>query len=143
MEGEAVGQVMEITEQIFAGKHGFLPFVTLNSASRNSLEGVINLLFRKNNPREAEKAHRCVDELVRVLMDKGYSPYRVGIQSMEHVVDSASPHWQLIARLKDIMDPNHIIAPGRYNLVYATLGHSSMLQTMGPSLTARQSRSTS
>jgi 4-cresol dehydrogenase (hydroxylating) len=117
LEGEAVREVMEITDQVFAGKYGFLPYVTLNSASRHSLEAVINLLFRKSDAKEVNKAHRCVDELVRILMDKGYILYRAGIQSMGHVVDSASPYWQLIARLKDIFDPNHIIAPGRYNMI--------------------------
>jgi 4-cresol dehydrogenase (hydroxylating) len=117
LEGEAVRQVMEITEQVFASKHGFIPYVTLNSASRHSLEAVINLLFRKNDPKEVDEAHRCVDELVRVLMGTGYVLYRAGIQSMGHVVDSASPYWQMIARLKDVFDPNHIIAPGRYNFV--------------------------
>ena len=117
LEGEAVREVMEITDQVLAGKHGYVPYVTLNSASRHSLEAVINLLFRRNDPKEVDRAHRCVDELVRILMDKGHILYRAGIQSMGHVVDSASPYWQLMARLKDVFDPNHIIAPGRYNLV--------------------------
>jgi 4-cresol dehydrogenase (hydroxylating) len=117
LEGEAVREVIEITDQVFAGKHGFLPYVTLNSASRNSLEAVINLLFRKSDPKEVDKAHQCVDELIGILMDTGYTLYRAGIQSMGHVVDSASPYWQLVARLKNVFDPNHIIAPGRYNLV--------------------------
>jgi 4-cresol dehydrogenase (hydroxylating) len=108
---------MEITQQVFADKHGFLPYVTLNSASRHSLEAVINLLFRRSDPQDVEKAHRCVDELLRILMDTGYILYRAGIQSMGHLVESGSLYWQLIARLKDVLDPNHIIAPGRYNLV--------------------------
>jgi 4-cresol dehydrogenase (hydroxylating) len=117
MEGDAVREVVQMTEQIVAGKHGFLPYVTLNAASRHSLEAVINLLFQKCDPQAVEKAHCCVDELVRKLMDTGYILYRAGIQSMGQVVDCGSSYWQLIARLKDVFDPNHVIAPGRYNLV--------------------------
>jgi 4-cresol dehydrogenase (hydroxylating) len=117
LEGEAVREVVAITEQVFAGKYGFVPYITLNSASRHALEGVINLVFHKSDPQEAEKAHRCVDELVRTLMDRGYILYRAGIQLMGHVVDGRSPYWQLMARLKDVFDPNHVIAPGRYSIV--------------------------
>jgi 4-cresol dehydrogenase (hydroxylating) len=117
LDGQAVREAVAITEQVCAGKCGFVPYVTLNSASRDSLEAVINLLFRKDDPNEVDKAHRCVDELIRELMGKGYILYRVGIQSMGSVVQEQSPYWQLIARLKEVFDPNHIIAPGRYNLV--------------------------
>jgi 4-cresol dehydrogenase (hydroxylating) len=116
LEGEAVREVMDITERIIAGKHGFVPYVTLNSASRHCLEAVINILFQRNDPRDAKRAHQCVDELVRKLMDTGYILYRAGIQSMGHVVDGGA-FWQLTARLKDVFDPNHIIAPGRYSLL--------------------------
>src|SRR5262249_17977048 len=116
MEAEAVREAMELVQQLFTG-YGFIPYVTLNSAPGDSLEAVINLLFHRNDPSQVEKAHRCVDELVRSCMEKGFTLYRAGIQSMGSIVSRGSPYWQLIARLKDIFDPNHIIAPGRYNLV--------------------------
>jgi len=116
LDGQAVREAMEIAHQI-TGKHGFMPYITLNSAALESLEAVINIVFRRNDGNEVEKAHRCVDELVLSYMQKGFILYRAGIQSMSSIVTPASPHWQLIARLKDVFDPNHIIAPGRYNLV--------------------------
>ena len=117
MEGEAVREVMEMTRQIFTTTHGFVPFVTLNAASRHSMEAVINLVFHRNDPGQVTNAHRCVDELVSALMSSGYILCRAGIQSMERIVDRESPYWQQLARLKDVLDPNHIIAPGRYSLV--------------------------
>ena len=50
-------------------------------------------------------------------MEQGYPPYRVGIDSMHHVVKEDDPFWQTVRDLKQVLDPNHIIAPGRYNLV--------------------------
>jgi 4-cresol dehydrogenase (hydroxylating) len=91
--------------------------MTLNSASPESLEAVINIVFPKRDGKQVELAHRCVDELVEAYMQRGYILYRAGIQSITSIVKTDSPHWQLIARLKDVFDPNHIIAPGRYNLV--------------------------
>jgi 4-cresol dehydrogenase (hydroxylating) len=116
LEGPAVRAAMEVTQQV-TGKHGFTPYTTLNSASLESLEAVINIVFPRGDCRQVEQAHRCVDELVAGYMQRGFILYRAGIQSMSSIVNADSPHWQLIARLKDVFDPNRIIAPGRYNLV--------------------------
>jgi len=83
----------------------------------SGLEAVINIVFPRNDGKQVEKAHRSVDELVASYMQEGFILYRAGIQSMSSIVNAASPYWHLIARLKDVFDPNRIIAPGRYNLV--------------------------
>ena len=44
-------------------------------------------------------------------------PYRVGIQSMAQVVRESDPFWQTVKELKKALDPNGIIAPGRYGLI--------------------------
>jgi 4-cresol dehydrogenase (hydroxylating) len=116
LEGEAVREATDMAHQI-AAKHGFTPYLTLNSASPESLEAVINIVFPRSDAKLVERAHHCVDELVAAYMQKGFILYRAGIQSMTTIVQADSPHWQLIARLKDVFDPNRIIAPGRYNLV--------------------------
>jgi 4-cresol dehydrogenase (hydroxylating) len=116
LEGDAVRAAMEMAQQV-TGKHGFTPYTTLNSASPESLEAVINLVFPRGDGKQVEQAHRCVDELVAGYMQKGFILYRAGIQSMSSILKADSPHWQLIARLKDVFDPKCIIAPGRYNLV--------------------------
>lgn len=115
LEGQAVREAMEMAKQVTL-KHGFIPYMTLNSASPESLEAVINIVFQRNVAKQVEAAHRCVDEMVMSYMQKGFTLYRAGIQSMSIIVNEASPYWQLIARLKNVFDPNRIIAPGRYNL---------------------------
>ncbi|HKB40942.1 MAG TPA: FAD-binding oxidoreductase [Gemmataceae bacterium] len=116
LQGSAVRAAMEMAQQV-TGKYGFTPYTTLNSASPESLEAVINIVFPRGDRNQVEQAHRCVDELVEGYMQQGFILYRAGIQSMSSIVKADSPHWQLIARLKDVFDPNRIIAPGRYNLV--------------------------
>jgi 4-cresol dehydrogenase (hydroxylating) len=116
LEGDAVRAAMELAQQL-TGKHGFIPYVTLNAASPESLEAVINIVFPTGGAVQVERAHWCADELIVEYMKHGFILYRAGIQSMSSIVTRDSPHWQLIARLKDVFDPGHIIAPGRYNLV--------------------------
>ena len=51
-------------------------------------------------------------------------PYRLGIQSMSQVTGMSSPFWDLVATIKSAIDPDHIIAPGRYAPVPASVGRS-------------------
>jgi 4-cresol dehydrogenase (hydroxylating) len=55
----------------------------------------------------------CYTELARVCGAAGYRPYRLGIQSMgpEREVGAYS---KLLDSLKTAVDPNGILAPGRY-----------------------------
>ena len=62
-------------------------------------------------------AQACIQEMEARYMEQGYPPYRVGINSMHHVVREDDPFWRTVRDLKKVLDPNGIIAPGRYNLV--------------------------
>ena len=78
------------------------------------IETVINLAFDRNDPERVKAAHACNDELTAAFVRDGLIPYRVGVQSMGQVVDPADPFWQTVGELKKALDPNGIIAPGRY-----------------------------
>jgi 4-cresol dehydrogenase (hydroxylating) len=34
---------------------------------------------------------------------------------MDSVVDPADPYWQAVGAIKQALDPNNVIAPGRYS----------------------------
>ncbi len=107
---------VECIERVFAS-HGFTPYITLNLMNSRALETVINMAFDKRQPERVAAAHACNEELTAEFIRQGYIPYRVGIQSMGQVVHADDPFWQTVRDLKKVLDPNHIISPGRYNLV--------------------------
>lgn len=115
MDGESVEEVRRMTAEVFK-RHGFAPYMTLNSASPASLEAVINVLFRRGDAQHAARAHRCAEELISAFSRAGYLLYRAGIQSMPGVAQPGSAYWDAARRLKAALDPNGIIAPGRYGL---------------------------
>ncbi|MFH0953002.1 MAG: FAD-binding protein [Verrucomicrobiota bacterium] len=115
-DGEAAREVVERTELVYR-KYGFTPYITLNMADSRSMECVINLAFDRSQPGQVASAHACNDELTAQLVSLGFVPYRVGIQNMNLVVKEDDPFWQTVRDLKKVLDPNHIISPGRYNLV--------------------------
>lgn len=115
-DGEVVAKAMEHVEKVFR-KYNFVPYITLNVADSKSIECVIRMAFDRNHPSQAAAAHACNDELTSDFIKQGLIPDRVGVQSMDLVVRENDPYWNTVRDLKKALDPNHIISPGRYNLV--------------------------
>ena len=115
LSGALVMDVIAGMEAI-AKRHGHVLYTTLNIETMTSMVAVINLLFDRTDPEQLERAHRCADELLRYVQERGLSPYRARIDMMDKIVSADDPYWQTIRRLKTVFDPDNIIAPGRYNL---------------------------
>jgi len=114
--GETVLEVVSDTHDTFA-RHGFEAAITVNLMTTKAMEGVVSLAFDRRSEEQTKAAHACIQEMEARYMEQGYPPYRVGINSMHHVVREDDPFWRTIRDLKQVLDPNGIIAPGRYNLV--------------------------
>lgn len=114
--GQEVSDMVKGIRETFA-RHGFEAAITVNLLTDKAMEGVVSLAFDKRDPERVEAARACIQEMEARYMEQGYPPYRVGIDSMHHVVKEDDPFWQTVRDLKQVLDPNHIIAPGRYNLV--------------------------
>jgi len=114
--GNTVREVVSDTRDTFA-RHGFEAAITVNLMSTKAMEGVVSLAFDRRDHERTKKAHACIQEMEARYMEQGYPPYRVGINSMHHVVREDDPFWQTVRDLKQVLDPNNIIAPGRYNLM--------------------------
>ncbi len=114
--GETVLAVARDTRDTFA-RHGFEAAITVNLMTTKAMEGVVGLAFDRRNEEQTRAAHACIQEMEARYMEQGYPPYRVGINSMHHVVCEDDPFWRTVRDLKQTLDPNNIIAPGRYNLI--------------------------
>lgn len=114
--GKTVAEVVGDTRNTFA-RHGFEAAITVNLMTTKAMEGVVSLAFDRRNAAQAEAAQACIQEMEARYMEQGYPPYRVGINSMHRVVREDDPFWRTVRDLKKVLDPNGIIAPGRYNLI--------------------------
>jgi len=113
--GSDVLEIVRTTRETFA-QHGFEAAITVNLMDTKSMEGVVSLAFNRHDEQQTQAAHACIQEMEARYMELGFPPYRVGINSMHHVVRDDDPYWQTVRELKKALDPNSIIAPGRYNL---------------------------
>ncbi len=118
MKAERVRAYVELVTRICV-EHGMEPLITLTSLSNRCFDSTVPLLYNKDNPDESARAHACFDALFRAGQAEGFLPYRMGVQSMHHVVDADKPCWKLSAAIKHAIDPDNVIAPGRYAEVRA------------------------
>lgn len=115
-DGRAVLSAVNLVREVY-GRQGFVPYITFNLVDSRSVESVINMAFNRLLPERVAAAHAANDQLTAGFIRRGYPPYRIGVQHMDLVVDPNDTFWQLVGDLKQVFDPNHVISPGRYNLV--------------------------
>lgn len=94
--------------------HGFEPAVSITFITERSIDCVINVSYDRDVSGEDERAMACHDELLCQLCDAGYYPYRLGIQMMGKLPPRTEAYEGFLQGLRGQLDPNRILAPGRY-----------------------------
>lgn len=113
MTGEAATELTTIANPIYK-RHGFEPLITVSLLTERTMVSVMTIAFDRNDPAETERAGACYDELFYSFMDAGYPPYRTNIFTMKKLKENSKGFWNVTKSIKDVLDPNGIIAPGRY-----------------------------
>lgn len=112
---QAVRRYREIMGEVLA-RHGFDPLLAVTSRSPRVLSATIPLLFDPANPEDVARAKLCYRDLVSTGLRRGWPPYRLGVDYMDLIgAEEGSDQSDLHQRLKAALDPNNIIAPGRYS----------------------------
>ena len=93
-------------------RHGCEPLITLSSLSERCFGSSIPILFDKAS--DAEAARTCHLELLEEGRKAGFFLYRVSTDAMDWLMQQAPEQWNLVASLKRALDPDNLIAPGRY-----------------------------
>jgi 4-cresol dehydrogenase (hydroxylating) len=95
-------------------KYGFDCCITFTSVTARAFDCTLPILFDNTDEEERQKARACYDELAAQCAVRGYFPYRVGTQSMAHLSRGSHVFWDVCQEIKSSLDPDNIIAPGRY-----------------------------
>jgi 4-cresol dehydrogenase (hydroxylating) len=90
------------------------PLITLTSLSERAFDSTVPILFDPALPGALEQAHACFGALLEGGKQIGAVPYRYGVKHMAGLVDPSQRAWQLVRELKQAVDPQGIISPGRY-----------------------------
>ena len=111
-EGREVAAVAAIADRIVYS-HGFEPMISNTLVGERFVACVITIAYDRSVPGEDARALACFDDLKQALGDEGFYPYRLGIQAM-HGAATGGAYDEAVAALKRALDPNDILAPGRY-----------------------------
>lgn len=95
-------------------RYGFDPILSLSMLNPRILCCVMAIAFNKERSEDEERARQCYTELLDTLMRAGYIPYRIGIGSMDKLRENSDGFWQVASQIKQALDPQGILAPGRY-----------------------------
>lgn len=102
-----------IEETIWA--YGFEPSVALNCITARSVYITAAIIYDRTTAGQDQQAFACYKTLMQKLTTAGYFPYRLGIQSMDQLPPTRDDTGKLLKALKEALDPNDILAPGRYD----------------------------
>jgi 4-cresol dehydrogenase (hydroxylating) len=112
--GSHVAAAIEIATRVI-GAHGFEPNIALVCVTPRVVHAIIAILFDRAAPGEDERALECHGALLRALAERGYLPYRLGLQSAGGLPPPTDDDARLHAALRRALDPNNILGPGKYS----------------------------
>jgi 4-cresol dehydrogenase (hydroxylating) len=71
-------------------------------------------VYDNSNPEETAKAKECQMKIIEETSKAGYPIYRAATPVMEQVAGLFGEEQRALnQRLKDALDPNHILSPGK------------------------------
>lgn len=114
MKAEAVIQFAEMVTQVCTD-HQIEPLITLTSLSQRLFDATIPILYRPEIAGAKDRAHACFDALLEAGRQLGCLPYRVGTSTISRMIEFGDgTHWTLVNKLKQAIDPQDLMSPGRY-----------------------------
>ncbi|MBN1655065.1 MAG: FAD-binding oxidoreductase [Deltaproteobacteria bacterium] len=110
----SITRLAEIVEE-GSLRHNLEPQYMFWAANPWSLKSFIIIMYDREIDGEDQNAFNCYNLLCAQLHHAGFTPNRLGIQSMKSVAPDQQPYIDFIQRMKRLLDPNDILAPGRYD----------------------------
>jgi 4-cresol dehydrogenase (hydroxylating) len=108
-----VMKALSLTKQIF-DKHEFDFFAEVIVESARSVILLVGVFYDKQDAADAERALAWYHEARDAYVEHGYPPYRATSMSMATALDANPQAKAFLASLKQAVDPQNLIAPGRY-----------------------------
>lgn len=109
----AVRAQIESAERVCRA-HGIEPIVTFVAVGDKAISFPLPLLFDRFDAESSARAHACYRALLEEGKRFGGVPARTSYPFMDRFVDPSTPYWSLVKTLSQAMDPDGLMAPGRY-----------------------------
>ena len=111
--GEVMTKTIKEIKRVFV-KYAFEPNIGFNLATDRAAYIIVAILYDKEVKGEDKRASKCYKETITALKKYGILPYRLTTESM-NLIEPDKEYISLLRSLKKLVDPNNILAPGRYD----------------------------
>ncbi|MAE64597.1 MAG: hypothetical protein CMJ18_10050 [Phycisphaeraceae bacterium] len=114
MSSEHVGAMIDMSRSRF-DEFGFDHYIAGLMVNPRSIVLLMSIFYRKDDPDETDRARSLYDALRADATEAGYQQYRTTV-SHESILDCAPEMKETANRIRAALDPQGIMAPGRYGL---------------------------
>jgi 4-cresol dehydrogenase (hydroxylating) len=113
---DSVETLLSLLKEIFE-QHGFHLYATLSFINERSLAVICNPVFDATDKEQISRAKECTTIALKKCIAHGFPPYRLANVHWQEFYQQLDPqHQGLLAAIKQKLDPNNIISPGRYGI---------------------------
>jgi 4-cresol dehydrogenase (hydroxylating) len=96
--------------------HGLDLSLTFMMVNARSALGLFEIFFDRESQDERSRMLALYDELAEATARAGYQQYRTSVAYFDRVLGPSPSFQRLAETLKAAVDPNGILAPGRYGV---------------------------
>lgn len=115
MLGLEVDHFLKTVEPLFK-KYGFEMYVALMVGNARTAIVLLSIFYDKTNATETHNASALYYEIGALTEKMGYQQYRTSTMYMDRIFSGAPEYKEFCQKLKNVIDPNGIMAPGKYGL---------------------------
>jgi 4-cresol dehydrogenase (hydroxylating) len=113
LTADNIDEVLSICKPLFK-QYGFDFYVALLLNGQRSMVALMSILYQKDCSEQSSRARHLYFALCAATERAGYQQYRAGVGYMERILDNAPAYRSLVNTIKHSVDPNGILAPGKY-----------------------------
>jgi 4-cresol dehydrogenase (hydroxylating) len=115
LNGRDVSEVLGLVVPLYR-KYGFDLSAALMVANPRTVIALMSIFYDKEDADETARAAALYYEMGEVTQAAGYQQYRTSTMFMDRIFRPAPTFQNLCARIKEALDPNDILAPGKYGI---------------------------
>lgn len=115
LEGKEVQRVVDHCRSLAQKKQLDINFA-LMLASPRAIIVLTSLFYDNTDKEETSRVLALYNEIAETTQAQGYQQYRTSTAYMNRVLSSAPEFQDLARRIKSVLDPQNILAPGKYGI---------------------------
>jgi len=115
MTGRDIRAILEMCRPLFE-RYRFDFYAALLTQNARSMIVLMAIFFLKEDAEQVARASELYEALSRATSEAGYQPYRISVTGMSKLADMAPDFSALTRCIKAALDPDHVLAPGKYGI---------------------------